>query len=393
MNDLGHQAPALQRLARCFIDHALPLWVETGYDAESGHFIESLRLDGTPESTGRLRVRTAARQIYVYAHAAVLGVAPADCLARAERAWERLHSCAWAGPERPGYVRVIDRQSGTVVGPARDLYDHACVLLALAWLYRATERAEYRDRADQLLAAVDASLADPHGGWAEDDEGTLPRRQNPHMHMFEALLALYETTGRASDRRRLDRLFNLFMSRFCDADGLLVEYFGPRWQIAHEHASHRRDPGHMAEWTWLLGRYDSLTGRQTSAIGDRLVRFATSKGRDPKSPFLLDEVDVDGRPLKPTRRLWPQAELMKAHLTRYDATGETSHLEAADAIAEALFDTYLADTPVGTWRDCFDLEGRSVAGSIPASSNYHLWTAVAFMLEIGRKASAGPSWS
>lgn len=385
--------PGLDRLTAWCVGQALPLWCETGFDAVGGHFVEGLTLAGAPETAGRLRVRTAARQIYVYAHAGALGLGPADGLQTAQRAFERLHACAWLGPERPGYARVIDRRDGTVVDPVRDLYDQACVLLALAWLLRATGEGRYRDRADDLLAAIDADLAAPAGGWAEDDRGTLPRRQNPHMHMFEALLALCEASGRTEDRARLERLHALFAGRFVGRDGILCEHFGPRWEKGPRHGSDRLDPGHMAEWVWLLRCRDVLTGSDSGADGARLLEAALSLGRDGAGPFLLDAVDRQGTPLEPTRRLWPQAELIKARLARFDATGKARHLRAADGLAEALLSSYLADTPPGTWRDRFATDGRMVATSIPASSNYHLWTAVAYFAETrsgpARQASSG----
>ncbi len=70
----------LQRLKDFFIEEALPKWAVAAYDERYGHFMESLKLDGTPETTGIVRTRTAARLIYVYAHATVLGVAPAGSL-------------------------------------------------------------------------------------------------------------------------------------------------------------------------------------------------------------------------------------------------------------------------------------------------------------------------
>ncbi|TGQ01214.1 MULTISPECIES: oligopeptide/dipeptide ABC transporter ATP-binding protein [unclassified Mesorhizobium] len=84
----------------------------------------------------------------------------------------------------------------------RDLYDNACVLLALAALFAATDRIAYRKQIEILLTAIDTTLADPAGGWAEDEHGTLPRRQNPHMHLFEACLVLATKTRDASHRRR-----------------------------------------------------------------------------------------------------------------------------------------------------------------------------------------------
>ncbi|WP_442919820.1 AGE family epimerase/isomerase [Mesorhizobium sp. M8A.F.Ca.ET.182.01.1.1] len=138
----------------------------------------------------------------------------------------------------------------------RDLYDNACVLLALAALFTATDRIAYRKQIEILLTAIDTTLADPAGGWAEDEHGTLPRRQNPHMHLFEACLVLATKTRDASHRRRLDGLYTLFLEQFyIRGAGPLCEFFGPAWERGPKFQSERLDPGHMCEWTWLLHRY------------------------------------------------------------------------------------------------------------------------------------------
>ena len=371
----------LARLSRWFVHDALPLWADTGFDSVNGHFLECLNLDGSPETTGRLRTRTAARQIYVYAHASVLKAAPDGALEQAVRAFDNLHRCAWRGPEAPGYARSFDRNTGALIDPIRDLYDQACVLLALAWLNKATGEDRYRTHASDLLQAINGALASDGQGWAEDETGRLPRRQNPHMHLFEAMIALTSATGQASDRARTDALFDLFRTRFLDTNGMLLEYFGPHWETADAHGSDRLEPGHMAEWVWLVSQYAELRGTDLAPIGHRLLDHARRIGTDGKLPFLLDQVSADGTPLETTRRLWPQAELIKALLAQHDAVGDAGYLADADRVADLLFTTYLAKTPPGTWRDCFDLDGRSVARTVPASSNYHLWTAVAAIID------------
>ena len=42
---------------------------------------------------------------------------------------------------------------------------------------------------------VERALAHPEGGFAEDTLGTLPRRQNPHMHLLEAALLEVQAQG------------------------------------------------------------------------------------------------------------------------------------------------------------------------------------------------------
>jgi mannose-6-phosphate isomerase len=369
---------SLTQLKTHFIDTILPHWLSVAFDKQAGQFVEGLDLDGTPEKTGVVRVRSAARQIYVYAHAAALGVAPAGSLAMAERAFESLHSHAWMGGDKSGYQSAFHIRTGKITDSRRDLYDHACVLLALAWLSKATGDPRYERHIRETMWAMDTTLAAPFGGWAEDDEGSLPRRQNPHMHYFEACLALWETGHEGRHAARAGEIFSLFKSRFYDQEsGILREFFGPAWEVSDDYKSGRLDPGHMAEWTWLISRYEKLTGSNLSALASGLMGTAMRLGRTRTAPFLVDEMSADGAPLVDRRRLWPQAELLKAYIMRAPVECGRDYLDAADDLISAMFKTYLADAPQGTWRDAFDLAGNFTATQIPGSSIYHLWTVVA----------------
>ncbi|WP_421726473.1 AGE family epimerase/isomerase [Bauldia sp.] len=369
---------SLDRLADTFIRDALPLWASVGFDEDAGQFMEALSLDGGPDTTGIVRTRTAARVIYVFAHATVTGHAPANALGKAERAFHNLHATAWIDGDEPGYARAIDRRAGAVVDPIRDLYDHACVLLAQAWLLKATGDPAYRTGIERTLGVIDRTLAAPAGGWAEDHLGTTPRRQNPHMHLFEACLALSAITGDPRHVARAGELFGSFRTTFFDERiGTIREFFGPRWEIGADFGSDRLDPGHMAEWVWLIRRYAAWADAPADDLCPALLEAAERLGRRDGSPFLVLEVDTAGRSVNETRRLWSQVELIKAHLAQYRATGDRNHREAAEDFAGALLATYLADTPPGTWRDAFDADGNAIATTVPASSLYHLWTLIA----------------
>lgn len=357
------------RLAHRYLDELLPLWLNRAFDREAGQFMEGLEIGGGPQISGVVRTRTATRQIYTFCHTAHLGLAPAGALAAAETAIDHLDAAAWGADGRLGYARAFDRRTRTVTDPVVDLYDQACALLALAWLGKATGNDRYWRRADEVLSVIDNRLAAPAGGFAEDDQGTLPRRQNPHMHLFESCMALWEVTGATIYADRARALFELFLHRFLDESLTLREFFGPDWSLDDSYGSDRLDPGHMAEWVWLVHRYGGLSGETHPNIESALLERALAIGRAPSSPFLADEVTTSGE-LKNSRRLWLQAELLKAYMS-------TGRSEEAETLAGAIADSYLAPSESGPWRDCFDLAGQFNAPSVPGSSIYHLWTAVA----------------
>jgi mannose/cellobiose epimerase-like protein (N-acyl-D-glucosamine 2-epimerase family) len=378
----ANASAALNRYVEWLRTDSLPAWDAVGFDADNGLFFERLTLEGEPDRTAGLRIRTHMRQVYTFAHAALLGMAPAEAaLAKAKRGMERARSLAYAPDGRPGWAHSITRD-GCITDARRDLYDHAFVLHALAWVFKATGDPTYRALIAATLAAIDELMAAPHGGWAESERHELPRRQNPHMHLFEACLALFETTGEAEHLMRADAIFALFRARFFDAEqGVLREFFGHDWQLGNGFGSGRLDPGHFMEWVWLLRRYARSSGADVEVYCATLIASGERLGFH--GGFLVDEISLDGRPLVDGRRLWPQTEHIKAHLVQYEATGDRRHLQRAEEVTDRLFATYLAGPKPGLWIDRFTLDGRIAVDHVPASIPYHLFAVAAEVLRLG----------
>jgi mannose-6-phosphate isomerase len=231
-------------------------------------------------------------------------------------------------------------------------------------------------------------LADDAGAYQEQVPAALPRRQNPHMHLFEAMLGLHAATG---DRQFLDRaakFLELFRSRFFDAKrGILLEYFDEDWTPLADSAV--VEPGHHCEWVWLLDKFDRLTGENTAKERSALLAFALRHGRDPKSGMLVDELFPDGRIKLPSMRSWPQCEALKAHLVSLER-GERAAKEDVAHFAEGLLDRYLATLPLGLWQDRFGPEGEPLTAQVPASTLYHVFLAFAELLRVARAVPTGP---
>jgi mannose/cellobiose epimerase-like protein (N-acyl-D-glucosamine 2-epimerase family) len=116
---------------------------------------------------------------------------------------------------QPGFVHIL-APDGTVLNPLRDTYDHAFVLLALASVYTLDRDAQIRAEIDSLTTFLDTKLCSPHGGFLEGWPASMPRRQNPHMHLFEAFIAAFDATRDAAFQNRAGDLFALFVTNFYD---------------------------------------------------------------------------------------------------------------------------------------------------------------------------------
>src|SRR6202011_3218551 len=165
-------------------EHSLPLWSGEGWDSAAGGFVERLDIEGRADRAAPRRVRVQARQIYCFAKAARMGWYP-EGREIAIKGLEYLLAKAKSPDGRPGFVHLLG-PDGSAINLARDTYDHAFVLLALATVFQLGGDVQVGDEIKSLVAFLDTSLRSPHGGFLEGIPAKLPRRQNPHMHLFEA---------------------------------------------------------------------------------------------------------------------------------------------------------------------------------------------------------------
>ncbi|WP_323761757.1 AGE family epimerase/isomerase [Maricaulis sp.] len=362
------------RLREWGVETALPFWSERAWDKRFGGFLESLSLDGQPVTGDTRRVRTQARQIYVFARAHHAGWS--DGLDLAVEGFELLERRAHAPDGTPGWVHTLTA-SGEIESPARDLYDHAFILLALSWLHRVTHDSHYRQLADEILIYLDTHLTRPQGGYAEAiGAAQLPRRQNPHMHLFEALLAWYDATGDQTFLTRIEAIYQLFSTRFLDRDaGVLYEFFDADWQVTADPAGAVVEPGHEVEWIWLLHAYRDHGASVDETILEFLHAHGTGIGRNRGTGCLVATVRPDGQTLDAGSRTWMQTEWLRAAAARQRA-GHRSAGTELETVCDLLFRHHLDPAIPGGWIDQIDASGHRVADRMPASTLYHVLGAV-----------------
>jgi mannose/cellobiose epimerase-like protein (N-acyl-D-glucosamine 2-epimerase family) len=348
------------------INHAFPLWSKEGWDRTTGGFVERLDQEGRADRLAPRRVRVQARQIYCFAKAAQMGWYP-DGREIALKGLEHLLTKAKAPDGRPGFVHIL-APDGAVLDPLRDTYDHAFVLLALATAYTLDRDAQVRSEIDELLSFLDTQLRSAYGGFLEGCPAYMPRRQNPHMHLFEAMIALFDATHESVFQNRAGDIFALFIANLYDKQKrVLGEYFEDDWSKIKPISV---EPGHQAEWVWLLKGFERITGCPTGSFRAELLETAL-RYCDEATGCLIDEGDAEGRIRRHTRRLWPQTEMAKAWIAQAEA-GEAGAADQARAALTRLDRHYLSHPVAGGWYDQFDRDGSSLVAEIPASSFYHV---------------------
>jgi mannose/cellobiose epimerase-like protein (N-acyl-D-glucosamine 2-epimerase family) len=366
---------SVARLRGWVLGEALPLWGETGFDSARGSFVERLTFEGAPLLSAPRRAMVQARQIYVFSHAASLGWWPEGKVAALEAAHRLIDRYHGVDGDH-GWIFSV-HPDGAVHDAKRDFYAHAFALFGLAWAYKLAPEPRFLSAALTTLGVLDQHFSSPTGGYHSVLPADLGKReQNPHMHLFEAMLAWFEATGREMFLARAAELYGMMAARFFQPQtGILAEYFDGAWNPREGIAGRICEPGHHFEWSWLLRRYAVLAGRRDSSIARALKEFGDRHGFDSEG-FIVDQLLDDGRVHKASRRCWPHTESIKAEVAAAESGDGEAPARAAQTI-DRLLAVFLGRPVSGGWIDHVDANGAPIVDTMPASTLYHVFLAAA----------------
>jgi mannose/cellobiose epimerase-like protein (N-acyl-D-glucosamine 2-epimerase family) len=366
-SNLENAREATDRLFRWLAEDALPLWSTVGVDSDRGGFVEQLTPDGKIIADVR-RGRLVARQIFAFASAGQLGW-------KGSVDWLVDHGLAallarHLSPQMeviPRYIPAEDRGEGTF-----DLYDQAFVLFGLAHGYAHTADEKLAATALAILGNMRSAWALRGGGFAEHQPPRAPLKANPHMHLLEASLAWIEASTNPNWANLASEMVQLSVTHFIDpATGALHEYFETDWSTI-EGPDDVVEPGHQAEWAWLLGRWNVM--KRTSGVEEattRLVAIAEGAGRNRVQNLLINELNANLSPRDTRLRLWPQTERIKALVACYDRKPSAELGENIGAATNALL-RYFQHPIAGSWWEHLDEHGDPMPEPARASSLYHI---------------------
>ena len=373
MNDVASAAEAAGRARSWLTEKALPLWSTRGFDRERGRFHERLAFDGSPLPQPGYRVMVQARQIATFAQVTLLGWF--DGAAVAERAYASMVETSCRADGREGWVFSIDA-AGQPRDVTRDLYGHAFVLYALAWMHRLTGSRAPVALAHDTLDWIETGMVGVGSGFRDAvPERDAFRRQNPHMHLLEAVLALWEATGDDRFAASATALTDLFAGHLLGPRGVVLELFDVDWRPIEASGRNIVEPGHQFEWVWLLRWYQRLSGRSFDGHLQRLLDHALTYGVRVDTGIVIDTVDETGNAVARSRRSWTHAEALKAVAVEHEHR-RPAMASRATALLDEIATTFAPHRLDGGWIAHVDQNGTAIVDYMPASTLYHLTGAI-----------------
>jgi mannose/cellobiose epimerase-like protein (N-acyl-D-glucosamine 2-epimerase family) len=378
----------------------LPYWADKSHDRVHGGFVDRVDREGREIEVGYKRTRVQARQIFVFSQAAMSGLLPAG-LTLATSGVEFLQAHAWDHAEK-GWMFKLSPDGARVVDPTREFYCQSFVLFGLSWYLRASGNGDVLPLIDDTLAFLDTHLSEPlYGGYVDSWKPgaargsiVLPRLQNPHMHLLEALLVAAEATGKQVYLDRAAVLVGLWHDRFTIGESSsITEYFGADWTPLAGAEGRRHEPGHHMEWFWILQNYARLSGDEQVKDRARSMLDATLHcgidRRPEQLPATFDEVDSDGVVLRDSKRLWPQTETIKGLLAAYEWFGDDVYFKRAQAHLAMMMRSFLHGGEP-TYTEHYDCSGRyPLVDFMPVSSVYHLHLCFSEFIRAAGSEAAG----
>lgn len=219
---------------------------------------------------------------------------------------------------------------GKVVEDGKVAYGHAFAIFGLANAAQAIGSQAYADSAARTWQEVRQHFADGYGGFhGRLDRGWrqvgATKTQNPVMHLFEALLALYECSGDDAVRTDAADLLEFIRSLVSPDTGHLTELYDEGWRPLSGRRGNRLDVGHAFEWGFLVSRAAQLGVPGASAeTATTFLEAGVRLGLDAARGVVLSPAAPAGHCRCRRSGYWEQCEAARAlaHHAFYRGRGD-----------------------------------------------------------------------
>ncbi len=420
---MSHKAHLLSARLRQNLERGImPFWAERAVDSSCGGYLTNFDELGRAVACDEKYLNTQCRLLWWFSRLArayptqshFLQLAEVGKAFLLEHFWDRSH----------GGWRWKVRRDGSVLDDAKIVYGQSFAIYAFSEHALSSGDTASLTAAEQTLACLEEHAADKHHGgyvenfradWAPADVGFGGgdrKGLDTHMHLMEALTALYRVSGAERHRQKLLSVVDLLMERMIDrVSGCGLNQFDLAWNPVAaisidrtwnaERAGERpaqaletTSYGHNLELAWLLR--DALNAAQVPFEGyqapyRRLVEHALTHGLDREFGGLYRDGLRDGPAMVLEKEFWQQAEGLLGLVDAFSALGDERYLDAAETVW-SFVERHLVVPELGEWRVLADRQGRAIDSNLgnPWKVAYHTGRALLESVRRLDACDAGP---
>jgi cellobiose epimerase len=339
----------LEQARRCrgilktsLVDFYLPAAV----DRDNGGYFESLR-DGKFAPTGEKFLTLQARQLWFFSTLAREGL-ERDAAREAAKAGFEFLEKKMRDPRHGGYFSKAT-DAGEPKDTRKHVYLNAFALYGLVAYFRATDEPLALAAAKDLFRVLEDKAHDRRNGgydefFTEDWRAVADPKEssyvgapgtktyNTHLHLLEALTALYRVWPDPLVKERLAELLVINTNTVrCPDFACNIDGWRPDWRMIETPANLRASYGHDVECTWLA--LDAARALGTSpelhrGWAESLCGYSLKYGYNRRHGGFFYTGPL-GKPADDTKKeWWVQAEALVAMLEMYRLTGKPEYYAA-----------------------------------------------------------------
>jgi mannose/cellobiose epimerase-like protein (N-acyl-D-glucosamine 2-epimerase family) len=253
----------------------------------------------------------------------------------------------------------VDPEGGTV-NSSKDCYGLAFALFGLSHVARVSGDERYTAAALETWDQIKQHLRDDNGLFRPQMDRAFTKVsgrncQNPMMHLFESLLALYDATGsKAVLQEAIAYADTLFIKLYDEREGRLPEYYDQDWKPVTFETKSYLEIGHQFEWAYLLSRaVERGFPKKYLAIGERLLNYGVKVGYDEQLGGIFSRCDQEGNIIRKSKGWWEQCEALRAMMHYAVLHGRKDLWPAFDKSLEYA-KAHLIDPEYGGWYQIYD---------------------------------------
>jgi mannobiose 2-epimerase len=327
----------------------LPFWIDHAVDQQYGGLLGRLDRQGQPTDYGNKSVVLISRSLWSFSEAYRRYPDPAYQKMAAECL--KFLRDKMLDKEHGGYYFMVSRE-GKIVDSTKQLNPMSYVMEGLAEYALAFHDPQAANEALALFRTIDEHAHDNrYGGYriaftadwqfienykdGPNAAGSFGRKAYDwHLGLVEALATLYDVTGDAQVRARLEELLDLFVNKIIDSDiGYGRYYFHDDWTVADRDGDSKEcEYGLDLEASWLIVEAAQRVGRQQDPKIRRaslaLVDHALRYGFDKENGGVYRIGPATGPATNRNMEWWQQCEALVALVNAYQLTGDSKYWKA-----------------------------------------------------------------